>query len=158
MHKAEYVSDNNSSVQIHHRHRTSDLARAWERNSRIRIRGRYPTPFAARGCSAQNAIPLAPRRACAVVRPARAHRAGVATGPAVLPGTPAATSASDRAPPTRPAEPSGGCAAPLTPAATGRLAGRHGPPAGWEGPLGRRSTAKSDLEDPHADVIYFQNF
>ena len=67
------MCDNDSSVKLNHRHRTHDgyLAGAWERNSRIR--GRGPAPFAARGCVAQNAIPLAPRWECATVRPARAR-------------------------------------------------------------------------------------
>ena len=90
------MCDNNSSVQINHRHRTPDghLARAWKRNGRIR--GRAPAQFVARGCGPQNASPLVPRRACAAVRPAPAHRTGAAAGPAVFPGAgrPAATSAS----------------------------------------------------------------
>ena len=69
------MCDNNSAVQINHQHRTPNghLVRARERNSRIR--GRGPVPFAALGCGAQKAIPIAPRWACAAVRPARA-RAG----------------------------------------------------------------------------------
>ena len=90
------MCDNNSSVQMNHRHRTPDghLARAWERNGRIR--GRAPAQFVARGCGPQNASPLVPRRACAAVRPAQAHRTGVAAGLTVFPGAgrPTATSAS----------------------------------------------------------------
>ena len=48
--------------------------------------------------------------------------------------------------------PGGGYATPLAPATPGRLGGRPEPPAGCEGPPGRRSTAESDPKDPHADV------
>ena len=97
-------SKRTNRCKLNHQHGTpyghfAHLARAWERNSRIQ--GRAPAPFVARGCSAKGASPLAPRWACAAVRPAWAHRTGVAAGPAVLLGGPAATSASASHPCTR---------------------------------------------------------
>ena len=69
------MCDNNIAVQINHQHRTPNghLARAWERNSRIR--GRGPAPFAARGwgAGAPGVRPLALRWECAAMRPARAR-------------------------------------------------------------------------------------
>ena len=147
------MCDNNSAVQINHQHRTPNghLARAWERNSRIRDRA--PAPSVARGCGAQGASPLAPRWACAAARPNRAHRTGVAAGPEVFPARPAATWATSASA----SHPHGlrvaqRYATPLAPAAPGRLGARPGPPACCDGPSGRRITAESDPKDPHADA------
>ena len=82
---------------------------------------------------------------------AGAHGRGVAVGPGVLPGRPAAMSASASHPhglrvaqgrPCHTSRPSG----------TRAAGGRPGPPAGCEGPSGRRITAESDPKDPHADA------
>ena len=133
------------------------ITRAWERVRNGRTRGRAPAQFVARGCGPQNASPLVPRRACAAVRPAQAHRTGVASGPAVFlgAGRPTATSSSICKcwPPTRPARSPGAAMPHPSPQ---RHQGGWGvapePPAGCKGPSGRRSTAESDPGDPHADV------